>query len=283
MCAKSVTQQPLLVLLILLSMVSCDKGNAIERAADMPSIKDVPEVALKELSAKKIYFGHQSVGNNILNGVAKLTAREALPPMRIVESDSPAVFDQAVWAHSPIGENGDPFSKINAFKEKMHNGIGDKADMAFMKFCFWDIRSFTDIDKVFATYKETIDGLKREFPKVTFVHFTVPLVSHSTSVGTKVRRMLGRKIGFDEDNIKRNEFNTLILNEYAGKEPVVDIAQYESTLPDGTRTAFTKGTGRYYHLASEYTDDGGHLNQEARVRAAEQVLITLARVAEGMP
>jgi len=283
MFSKSVTQQPLLLSLVLLSLVSCEKTDAIEKTADLPSIQDVPEVALKKLSTKKIYFGHQSVGNDILDGVVKITAKEALPPIRIVESDNPEVFDQAVWAHSPIGVNGDPFSKIKAFKDNIQKGIGDKADMAFVKFCFWDIRSFTDIDRVFRNYKDTIDGLKREFPKVTFVHFTVPLMSHSTSLTAKIRRMLGRKIGFDEDNIKRNELNKLILNEYAGKEPVVDIALYESTLPDGTRTSFTKGTGRYYYLASAYTDDGGHLNAEARIRAAEQVLIKLARVADGMP
>lgn len=87
-------------------------------------------------------------------------------------------------------------------------------------------------------------------------------------------------VGFDLDNIKRNELNRLIRSEYAGREPIVDIALYESTLPEGKRAVFVDGGQEYEYLASVNTDDGGHLNQEARIRAAEQLLITLARVAE---
>jgi hypothetical protein len=275
--------QLMLFPLVLLSFAGCEMTDAstdvIEEAAPMPSIHDVPNMAWENLATKKIYFGHQSVGNNIMDGVAKVTTQDHLPSIRIVESDDPAVFDKPVWAHSKIGNNGDPFSKIEAFKENLRKGIGDKADIAFFKFCFWDIRSFTDIDKVFRTYKETMDELKRDYPKVTFVHFTVPLMSHSDSLYANVRRMIGLKMGFDEDNIKRNELSQLILKEYGGKEPVVDIALYESTLPDLKRTFFTKKGEHVYYLASDYTNDGGHLNVEARKRAAEQVLITLARAA----
>jgi hypothetical protein len=273
------------VALVLVSLAGCEYSNAstegIEEAPPMPSIHDLSESTWESLSTKKIYFGHQSVGNNIMDGVAKVTTQDHLPSIRIVESDDPSVLNRAVWAHSQIGKNGDPFSKIEAFKENLRKGIGDKADIAFFKFCFWDIRSFTDIGKVFRTYKETMDELKREYPNVTFVHFTVPLMSHSDSLSANIRRTFGLKVGFDEDNIKRNELSQLILKEYAGKEPVVDIALYESTLPDMTRTFFTRGTEHYYYLASAYTNDGGHLNEEARKWAAEQVLIILARAAEG--
>jgi hypothetical protein len=271
--------------LVMISLAGCENSNAstevIEEAAPMPSIQDLPVSAWENLTTKKIYFGHQSVGNNIMDGVAKVTTQDHLPSIRIVESDDPSVLNRAVWAHSQIGKNGDPFSKIEAFKENLRKGIGDKADMAFFKFCFWDIRSFTDIEKVFKAYKETMVELKREYPNVTFVHFTVPLMSHSDSLSANIRRTFGLKVGFDEDNIKRNELSQLILKEYAGKEPVVDIALYESTLPDMTRTFFTRGTEHYYYLASAYTNDGGHLNEEARKWAAEQVLIILARAAEG--
>ncbi len=35
----------------------------------LPSIKGVPAETWQKLSQKKIYFGHQSVGNNIIDGI----------------------------------------------------------------------------------------------------------------------------------------------------------------------------------------------------------------------
>ena len=43
-----------------------------EEKVSFPSIKDVPAEKWKRLSQKKIYFGHQSVGNNIINGIEDL-------------------------------------------------------------------------------------------------------------------------------------------------------------------------------------------------------------------
>ena len=66
------------------------------------------------------------------------------------------------------------------------------------------------------------------------------------------------------DKIKRYELNRLIVQEYGGKEPLFDIALIESTLPNGRRTTFSKDGKDYYYLHDEYTDDGGHLNEQAR-------------------
>ena len=125
--------------------------------------------------------------------------------------------------------------------------------------------------------------MKKTYPHLTFVHFTVPLVLYPDGLYSNLRRKLGLKVGFDQDNIKRNELSRLIRNEYAGKEPLVDIALYESTLPEGKRALFQNGGRQYEYLAAANTDDGGHLNQPARLRAAEQLLITLAQVAGGLP
>lgn len=248
--------------------------------ASMSSIIDIPESVWVILSTKKLYFGHQSVGNNILDGVRKIMAENRRIKLNIVETDDPGKFDRAIWAHSLIGENGDPASKLKAFKANIQKGIGNKADIVFFKFCFWDIRSHTDINKVFNDYKTTLDKMKKEFPHLKFIHFTVPLIEYPDGWVVRARRMLGMPVGFDEDNIKRNELNKLILENYSGKEPVVDIALLESTLPDGKRVFFLKGGRSYPYLASVYTSDGGHLNEEGRRRVAEQVLIVLARIAE---
>ena len=43
-----------------------------QEKVSLPSIKDVPAEKWQELSQKKIYFGHQSLGNNIITGIQDL-------------------------------------------------------------------------------------------------------------------------------------------------------------------------------------------------------------------
>ena len=43
-----------------------------------------------------------------------------------------------------------------------------------MKFCSLDITSSTDVDAIFARYRDTMAALERDFPDVTFIHVTVP-------------------------------------------------------------------------------------------------------------
>ena len=78
------------------------------------------------------------------------------------------------------------------------------------------------------------------------------------------------------DNSKRYEFNELLRKEYERKAPVFDLARIESTFPDGRRSLFSKGGTTYYSLVSDYTHDGGHLNEFGRKIVAEQLLILLA-------
>jgi len=71
----------------------------------------------------------------------------------------------------------------------------------------------------------------------------------------------------------------MLRKEYLGKEPLFDIAQAESTRPDGTRSTFTNNGTTYYSLVSEYTDDDGHLNELGQQAVAQDLLILLAKLA----
>ena len=87
-----------------------------------------------------------------------------------------------------------------------------------------------------------------------------------------------KKIWEYDDNIKRNEYNEMIIKKYEGKEPVFDIAKIQSTFPDGTRCSFSKDGKTYYSMVPEYTNDGGHLNEIGRKKVAEQFLILLTNL-----
>jgi lysophospholipase L1-like esterase len=105
-------------------------------------------------------------------------------------------------------------------------------------------------------------------------------MSYQNSLKDRIKRILNQTIETDLDNIKRNELNEMLLNEYLDREPIFDIAAVESTSPGGTRTSFTQNGKKYYVLADDYSRDGGHLNDLGKKVVAEQLLIFLARLSE---
>jgi len=258
----------------------CDGGQTVVEKMELQKTDGIPIASWQKLSGTKIYFGHQSVGDNIISGINELMKSHNQIKLNIVKTDNPNDFTQPIFAHSYVGENDDPDSKITAFHDNMRKGIGDKAEIAFFKFCFWDIRSQTDIKRVFDNYKTTLSELKSQYPKVRFVHFTVPLMSYQNSLKDRIKRMLNQTVETDLDNIKRNELNDLLINEYRDKEPLFDIAAAESTSPGGIRISFTQNGKKYYVLADDYSRDGGHLNDLGKKVVAEQLLIFLARLSE---
>ena len=168
--------------------------------------------------------------------------------------------------------------KLMPLSNYMENGIGNSADLAILKFCFVDIDNKTDVQKLFTTYKNEMAKLKNKYPKTTIVHFTVPLLRKTElSFKSWIKGLLGKNDGFfaNEHNIKRNKFNSLVVAEYKNKEPVFDLAGFESIYSDGSRETFSEGGKTYYSLVPAYTDDGGHLNETGRKKIAEQLLLFL--------
>ena len=275
----------LLVSIPLFLMGGCNGVKMPEKNISLATIKGVPDSAWKKLSEKKIFFGHQSVGFNIIEGLEDIMRENHQIRLNIVKIDNPADFNAPLFAHAWIGENTDPQSKIDAFTNFMEKAIGDKADIAFFKFCYVDVTAKTDINKVFDDYKKAVSRLKKRYAETTFIYVTVPLTSKPSGVKGWVKKTknLVKKIGgrpvFDYyDNIKRSQFNEMLREEYDGKDPVFDLAKIESTFPDGRRASFTKDGKTYYSMVPDYTYDGGHLNELGRKIAAEQLLFLLANL-----
>lgn len=266
----------LLVMVLLMITYQCREQNNANIKSELTTIKHVPEIKWDILKSKKIYFGHQSVGFNIINGM-KLIMKEAPKiSLNIKEINAPDTLKSPVFAHSRIGNNKDPLSKIMDFKNFVNNGVGDSADYAFFKFCYIDIREDTDIQHVFTAYKNVLDSLIIKFPKTMFIHVTVPLRIAQTGIIVSIKNIIGRPIGGYADNIKRNEFNELLLNEYGDTGLVFDLAKAESTYPDGRNQFFERNGKRYSFLIPAYTQDGGHLNNVGRTVVAEKLLTFLA-------
>jgi hypothetical protein len=232
--------------------------------------KDVWESVAK----KKIYFGHMSVGFNILDGVRDLMREDGHARLEIVQTSDPTAFKRPIFAHSPIGKNAYPLTKIDEFRKIIESGVGDKADVAFFKFCFVDIEGGTNVPELIAAYDKTIEDLQARFPRLTIAVVTAPLTAVPTGFKTSLKKILGRGEPDKAANIKREAFNAHLREKYG--DHVFDLAALESTAPTGERVTFEADGKTYYAMEPSYTDDGGHLNSTGRKAVAAGLLRFLA-------
>ncbi len=244
-------------------------------------LQSISPAEWERLSRCRIYFGHQSVGYNIIEGVRDIMKQHQEIRLNIVETVHPDDLGPAMLGHGRIGKNQDPSSKIDAFVRLMENGAAEKVDMALFKFCYVDVTESTDIDRLFDDYKNSLASLKARYPNTIFIHVTVPLTAMETWVTwvkSKVKQLLGRPLRGYDDNIKRSRFNEMLRNEFGKNEPFFDLAAVEATSSDGRQLTFAKRGNLFQALVPAYTDDGGHLNEQGRITVAEQFLITLAKL-----
>lgn len=237
-----------------------------------PDLQHMPPDQWQALAGKRIYFGHKSVGAEILAGIADLQKHLPQIGLRISNGDPASLAGKPGFAESSIGANFDPESKMRDFAAKLEAAGPGAVDIAVMKFCYVDIDRKTDVAKVFASYKNTIASLEQKLPGTTFIHCTVPLTSRYNSLKAYAKRLLGRAKDSAADNRAREELNAMIRAEYGGRQPLLDIAAVESTLPGGDKILY----GGVPCLAACYTYDGGHLNEAGSRAVAIEFLRVLA-------
>lgn len=223
----------------------------------------------------RVFFGHQSVGMNLVDAIPKVYADQGVNAPAITQDTAPE--GSAGFVHAFIGENTRPETKLAAFDAALRGGMAGKVDVAFMKFCYIDVTAGTDVDALFAKYRDTLAALQRDHPKVRFLHVTVPLTTIRSQSGLKatLKRVLGRGDGDAADDAARERLNALIRKEYPA-DRLFDLAAVESTDPDGARVAGTLDGKDVYALYDGYSTDGGHLNDLGAGRAAAGLLVTIA-------
>ena len=229
------------------------------------------------LSDKIIFFGHQSVGQNIIDGLSLVKKLNNYVSVRKIEPGNP--LNKGVVNHIYLGNNGDPVGKIEGFVKLITQYSNDSPDIALFKFCYLDIDERTDIDRLFSLYEKTIRDLEEKFPKMVIVHTTVPLRQVQTGPKAWIKRIIGRPVTGVSDNVAREKFNTAMRRMY-GQRLLYDIALHESTYPDGGRESFQRDGATYHALVPLYTDDGDHLNKvggEVLARQFVRVLIEAAK------
>lgn len=230
--------------------------------------------ALKELSELNLYFGHQSVGFDILSGL-ELWEKETGVSIRKAETRDFSNTGEASLVHFQVGANKDPFSKIDDFAALVHEIPKDEPAIAFFKFCYIDFHKTADVDAIFQTYKEKMLDLRDSVENCRIVLFTVPVTTLQKGPKALVKKILGKPLNHSLENIKRNAFSDRIRTELGDEFPVFDLARVESTLPDGSTETFKMKGQAYPRLPESYTRDQGHLNPEGAKLVAYNLIAFL--------
>jgi hypothetical protein len=217
------------------------------------------------LAQRAIFFEHASVGSNVEDGLDGLRDLVSGPRPTIRPAVNGTVGASTIAAALAPGQffgnwfpsqNGYPFAKISTFESLMTGGVGAKAEIAMMKFCFTDLPTSdggVTATSVFNAYKAMMDRLQAAYPNVKFVHWTMPLTTDGAG-----------------SNGPREAFNALIRSTYGNQ--VFDLALVESTAPDGSRVT----DGGVPSIYSGYTGDGGHLNSAGCDKVARALVAHLA-------
>ncbi len=213
---------------------------------------------LETIRDARVFFGHQSVGKNLLDGVAAL-AQEAGIELHLGEAT--------------LGANRDPRSKFEAFARMAEGGV--EADLMVMKLCFVDIDPNTDTDALLAAYRDAVARVRKAKPGVKLLHVTTPLTGRGTGLKSWLRRTLGRSVWDDDTNAKRLAYNRGLRAMFPA-DPIFDLAALESTRPDGSREEYAVNGQPVPMLWPGYSDDNGHLNEAAKRVAARAFVAALA-------
>lgn len=214
---------------------------------------------LMTLRDAQIFFGHQSVGRNILDGVAALS-REAGIELKLGEAS--------------IGENQKPGSKFEAWARRAEQGGTEQ--LFAMKLCYVDILQETNGDAVLADYQRAVARVRQARPGVKILHITTPLTTPGTGLKNWLKRSLGRSLWEDQVNARRLAYNRALREAFPG-EPFFDLAAVESTRPDGSREEHVVDGKPVPMLWPGYASDEGHLNAEGQRVAARAFIAALAQ------
>lgn len=264
-------------LILIIILIACDHktDNPITKDGQM-DLKTTSTLNWEKIANKNIYFGHQSVGYNIVDGIQELLNTNPHINLKIIEGVEGIEFSEHCLIHATNGHNKNPKSKIDAFYKTFEDSLAEQVDIAGFKFCYIDFINETNIDEIFEHYKSTMHELIKKYPDVQIVHFTVPLRTIQKGPKAFIKKIIGKKIGL-LDNYKRMQFNKLLLEEFKG-QPIFDIAKFESTYQDGNREFVIMDEDKVYALVPDYTYDGGHLNDAGKKYIAKQFLFFLAEL-----
>lgn len=229
---------------------------------------------LQTLSQQRIFFGHQSVGDDLLEGI-KILAKEAQVPLNVTQLQSAQQIAGATLGHTHVAENTQPLKKLQSFERAMA-GSSANVDLALIKFCYIDFHPGTDVKQLFGEYQRTVTRLGTAHPKLKWLHVTTPLTAVQSGWKASLKKLIGKAPHGMLENIKREEYNQLIRQTYGASGNVFDLAKAEATQPDGKHWKQHWNGTDVPALYPGYTHDGEHLNPVGQKQVASAFVQAVA-------
>lgn len=219
------------------------------------------------LKNTKVFFQHMSVGENLIMGYNNWS-----PPWHggtnslgfVFHSvNSASDYNNVKLGDKAFGYNGNPFNKINGFKNHILDlNIGTAVKVAGFKYCYNDLTIDTTAtgDDVISAYQSAFQQIESRTSEVSFIHVTTAFQpANQWQTGA--------------NNTLRAKFGDFLRNHYAGGRHVVfDLQQIESTGANGQKCS---QNGIPVLCAEWAADNDGHLNNEGATRAAKAFVYAL--------
>ena len=218
----------------------------------------------------QIWFGHQSVGNNIMHGTngdntntAGLAYYINLYPAagitNVYEPSSISQIPAGTFGDGHIGSNQAPSGKITAFQNGVITTFGGNLDYAFMKFCWYDfgwngseVTTEAQADSLFTSYQNMVSSITSGCSTI-LLHCTVPLTYRA----------------LDAYNSLREYYNDKVRTAYSLTGRLFDIADWQSRDVDGNQVLYNN----VRELNSIWNaGDGGHMNADGCNMMAKKLL-----------
>lgn len=258
-------------------------GSPADRAAVPGAAIEMSVNARDRVAHARVFFAHQSVGDNIVEGLKALQTPGEGEALHIVDLKDAASTPGPAFIHARLGENGHPGGKTDAFAAALDAGLGNSVDIALQKYCFADFDANTDVMKVFKYYKQASERIQARYPALMLLHATAPLMSVQSGPRAIVKKWIGRVPDYYPENAVRERFNHLMRQQYAGGGHLFDLAAIEASAPGRPPKPILFKGQTLYTLLPEYTTDGGHLNAAAQQRVASEFLSFLASFVKDGP
>ena len=249
-----------------------------------------------DITQRYMFFGHNSVGGNIVAGIGSVTNLRILSPgtgdvsnygarhFNTTTNDHstrrPALLNTAYGLYSSYDG---AITSINRFVDQVHgimNGTmngnnfipGQRLDIVFMKFCYVVYENITNaqVDLIFNHYATQMALLQTEFPELIIVHFT------------QTNRPCGNFQLIYDANARAMRYRQHILDTYGRTGRVFDLTLTEATNGQNVNYCpYTDSEGNpVLGMQQGYSVGGndGHLNDTGRRAVGNALADFLARV-----
>jgi hypothetical protein len=254
--SAKIASRLLLASLMGFALVGCGQHTSLAHSVQAT----VSSEELKAAASRRVIYAHQSIGNNILDGMRALASAGNVS-LNIVKTRAPAAGGAGVF-HFAVGENGFPEGKIEDFERTLAGGTAG-AQVALLELCYVDFGPDTNGRTLAEHYASALQQLQARYPETRFVAMTAPLTTIQTGPRAWIKRMLGREPAGYAENARRSDFNAVIRLDFSAQGTLFDVAALESS-GAGTATQFERNGQTIPALDPALSEDGGHLNDSGK-------------------